>query len=337
MDQFIIALIVFLLLHFFFFTYLKVTEDPTLIQHIKASLLNFSKPVCSEKSSSAAHNTDDDRDQMSAKISREIDDTLSLENIHTPTEEGEIEPEGIKEVNGDMREEYKGSPADCTSNGCEHNHQAEDSFMLEGLNGGSQVQSWHFMDHEFSNGVRDSMNSSDCVSEAFADQEKVVPSFKGKNISHLKELQEGNYTKFGYLDIGPDDDLHYKKTLYVILRSSSQLIENSCFGIGDKKSSFVSWKKGTVGSYKPRIHQNMLKKILFAGPFMYDGRSLRSGKENGGRNCLDKLEGRETCKWHFKSDKQKENEKFLLLRAMVPSISEVIKLSSLEIMLILTF
>ncbi|KAJ6679674.1 TRANSCRIPTION FACTOR TT8 [Salix purpurea] len=39
-----------------------VTEDPSLIQHIKASLLDFSKPVCSEKSSSAAHNKDDDKD-----------------------------------------------------------------------------------------------------------------------------------------------------------------------------------------------------------------------------------------------------------------------------------
>jgi hypothetical protein len=79
----------------------------------------------------------------------------------------------------------------------------------------------------------------------------------------------------------------------------------------------------------------MLKKILFAVPLIYGGHSLRFDKENGGTDCLKKLEGCETCKEHYKSDKQRVNDKFIVLRSMVPSISEVIKLPLLEIFVII--
>ncbi|CAK7348889.1 unnamed protein product [Dovyalis caffra] len=310
-----------------------VTEDPSLIQHIKASLLDFSKPVCSEKSSSVAHNENDDKDPMLTKISHEIVDSLALENFDTPTADIEFEQEGINNLDGNVHEEFNRNSPDDSSDGYENNHQTEESFMLEGLNeGASQVQSWHFMDDEFSNDVRDSMNSSDCISEAFVKQGKVLPSSKGKNVTHLqlKVLQEGNHTKLSSLDLGADDDLQYRKTVCVILKSSSQLIDNPCFHSGDSKSSFVSWKKGAVDGHKPRVQQNMLKKICFAVPLMYGGHSLRPDKENLGKDCLKKLEGCETCKWHFKSDKQKEKEKFLLLKSMVPSIHEIDKASILS-------
>ncbi|KAL5572850.1 hypothetical protein UlMin_022447 [Ulmus minor] len=71
-----------------------VPEDSSLLQHIKVSLLDISKPVCSEKSSTVRHRMDDDREKV--------------------------------------------------------------------------LQSWHFMD----DGVQDSMHSSDCISQAFVNQEK---------------------------------------------------------------------------------------------------------------------------------------------------------------------
>ncbi|KAI4338408.1 hypothetical protein MLD38_023472 [Melastoma candidum] len=57
---------------------------------------------------------------------------------------------------------------------CDHNHQTEDSFMVDHTNGGaaSQVQSWHFVDDDFSNGFQGSINSSDCISQAIANHEK---------------------------------------------------------------------------------------------------------------------------------------------------------------------
>ncbi|XP_011023340.1 PREDICTED: transcription factor EGL1-like isoform X2 [Populus euphratica] len=310
-----------------------VTEDPSLVQHIKASLLDFSKPVCSEKSSSAAHNGDDDEDPMSTKINHEIVDSLSLENLCTPTDDIELEQEGINDLHGSVHEEFKrNSPDDC-SDGCEYNHQTEESFMLEGLNGGvSQVQSWHFMDDEFSDDVLDSMNSSECISEAVVKQGKAVLSSKGKNVTLLQSqvFQEGNHTKLSSFDLGADDDLHYRRTVCVILKSSSQSIENPCFRSGDHKSSFFSWKKRAVDGLMPRVQQNMLKKILFAVPLIYGSRSLRFDKENGGTDCLKKLEGCETCKEHYKSDKQRVNDKFIVLRSMVPSISEIGKESILS-------
>ncbi|KAJ6334865.1 hypothetical protein OIU78_011670 [Salix suchowensis] len=275
-----------------------VTEDPSLIQHIKASLLDFSKPVCSEKSSSSAHNGDDDKDPMSTKISHEIVDSFALENMYTPTEDIELEQEGINDLHGILREDFKRSFPDDCSDGCEYNHQTDDSFMLEGLNGGvSQVQSWHFMDDELSDDARDSMNSSECISEAVVKQGQAVLSSKGKNVTrlHLQALQEENHTKLSSFDLGADDDLHYRRTICVILKSSSQSIDNLCFRSGDYKSSFSSWKRGAVDGLKSRAQQNMLKKVLFAVPLIYGGHSLRSNKENG-TDCLKKLESCETCK-----------------------------------------
>ncbi|KAJ6940363.1 transcription factor EGL1-like isoform X2 [Populus alba x Populus x berolinensis] len=309
-----------------------VTEDPSLIQHIKASLLDFSKPDCSEKSPSAAHNGDDDEDPMSTKISHEIVDSLALENLYTPTDDIELEQEGINDLHGNLREEFKrNSPDDC-SDGCEYNHQTEDS-MHEGLNGGvSQVQSWHFMDDEFSDDVLDSMNSSECISEGVVKQGKAVLSSKEKNVTRLQSqvFQEGNHTKLSSFDLGGDDDLHYRRTMWVILKSSSQSIENPCFQSGDHKSSFFSWKKRAVNGLMPRVQQNMLKKILFSVPLIYGGHSHRFEKENGGTDCLKKLEGCEPCKEHYKSDKQRVKDKFIALRSMVPFISEIDKESILS-------
>jgi hypothetical protein len=70
---------------------------------------------------------------------------------------------------------------------------------------------------------------------------------------------------------------------------------------------------------------------------MHGGHSIRSDKENAGKDCLKNLEGCETCKLHFESEKQKENEKYLALESIVASINEVITLPLLEIMLLWRF
>ncbi|XP_062156746.1 transcription factor EGL1 isoform X2 [Alnus glutinosa] len=308
-----------------------VSEDPSLLQHIKASLLELSKPVCSDKSSSAPHKADDDRDPMCAKVNLEIMNTLPLENIYSSTEDIKFDQEGIGELGGQIHEEINMDSPDECSNGCEHNYQTEDSFMLEGVNGvASQVQSWHFMDDDLSNGVQDSMNSSDCISEAFVNQQKAisVPARGNVNRSHLQELQNSNHAKLSSLDLESDDDLHYRRIISAILGSSPQLIENPC--LRDRKSSFLSWKNVAINdAHRPHVQQRMLKKILFTVPLMYGGCSLRSPKENGGKDWVRKLKSDDICIGHI-SDNRRENENFLVLRSMVPSISEIDKASVLS-------
>nr|WOB19176.1 bHLH33 [Rosa hybrid cultivar] len=302
-----------------------VAEDPSLLQHIKASLLDFSKPDCSEKASSAPHKADEDSDQILANIvGHEIVDTLGLENLYSPSQELKFDQSGINGLHGHDEEFSMGSADEC-SRGCEHNHQTEDSFMLEAVNGGaSQVQSWHFMDDDFSNGFQDSMNSSDCISEAFVNQGKAHSSTRPeyKNHSHLKELQNFNDTKFSSLDLGPaDDHLHYKRTLSAILGNSMRIIENPYFCSGGGKSGFVQWKKGVVYKCSPKAQQKLLKKILFTVPLMMSGGSPSPQKETTTNSKSESDDMHE---------KMRENEKLLVLRSMVPSMTEIDRASILD-------
>lgn len=147
----------------------------------------------------------------------------------------------------------------------------------------------------------------------------------------LKELQEGNHMKLSSLDIGIDDDAYYRKTLSAIFGSSNRLTENPCFLSVEHKSSFVSWKKGaTVTKHRPGIQQNLLKKILFSVPLMYGGCTNRSPKEICRKYCPLTMESDNFCEEHISLHKRTENEKFMVLRSMVPYISEVDKASILN-------
>ncbi|XP_057980949.1 transcription factor EGL1-like isoform X2 [Malania oleifera] len=295
----------------------RVLEDPTLIQHIKTCLLELSKPICFEKTCSGPCNTDDDKDPMYANINHETASIMVLGNFYSPEEEIEFDQDRINELHGNIHEPNMGSPNEC-SNGCEQNNVTEDSFMLEGINGGaSQVQSWHFMDDDFSNGAQDSINSSDCISQAFVNQENGIssPKVEKQNSLQLKDLQECNHTKLNSLDLGTNDDLHYRRTLSTILKSSNGLIEHPCFCTSYCKSCFVSWKKGgTIDGHRPHVGQTVLKKILFSVPRMHRDGSPCSQKETGGKDFL--------C--------GNENDKFLVLKSMVPSVSKIDKASILH-------
>ncbi|XP_022757344.1 transcription factor EGL1-like [Durio zibethinus] len=295
-----------------------VPEDPNLLQHIKASLLDFSKPVCSEKSSSAPHNADDDdRDPACAKVDHKIVDLLDLDNLYSPTEEIKFDEEKFNELHENINEDFNiGSPDEC-SNGCEQNHQMEDSFMLEDVNGvASQVQSWHFMDEDFGILEKDAISS---------------PQRGSVSHSHFKELQDGNHTKLSSLDLEVGDDLHYKRTLSAILGTSNWLIKSQGFCTCGYKSNFISWKKGGMANFhRPRVYQNIFKKILFEVPLMHGCSSLMSQKENGGKHCLGKLKKDDDNRGSGLLEKRREEEKFLVLRSMVPSISEIDKASILK-------
>ncbi|XP_062090334.1 transcription factor EGL1 [Humulus lupulus] len=244
-----------------------VAEDHNLLQHIKASLLDLSKPACSEKSSRRCQRTDDgggggnDKDPMYAKVEHEILHSFDLDNQFSSSED-------------DNRSDQR-DPNELSGN---HDHQPK------GLNGeASQVQSLHFMDDDFSNCVQGTMNSGDYISGAFVKQEMALPSsprHENRKHSHLKETQKYNHTKLrGLDDMGAAEDLHYKRIVSDILQGPSKVIEHLCFGNYDRKSSFAAWKRGHDNDYRPMLRQEMLKKILFTVPFMFNDSSINSNED----------------------------------------------------------
>lgn len=286
-------------------------EDPGFVQHIRTSFLETPYPIVSSKSIGAG-NVRNDKDFSCAAV-----DPQMLESTMVPV------------VGCEVLE--MASPS--SSNGIEPNQPAEDSFMVEGVNGvASQVQSWQFLDDEFSNCVHHSMNSSDCISQTFVDPGKVVSAPIDDNaIDHcLQEVQECNHTEFTSLDPG-SKDLHYQTVLSAVLKTSHQLILGPHYHTYNRESSFVSWKKGGMMSgliQRDLVAQKLLKKILFEVPRMNNNRLVESPEDNGIKDSLWRPEADEFASSHALSEKlrrDKLNERFIMLKSIVPSISKVVK------------
>lgn len=252
------------------------------------------------------------------KVDDNTRNNLVLENLFSSTERIDFHQERQAEPHGDLQMEFTADSPDECSNGCEHNQETENSFMVEAVNGGgaSQVQSWHFFEDDFSNGFQCSMNSSDCISEAVVNPENKNPE-NSKSL-HLKELQECNHSKLSSLDLGPDDDVsHYKRTISTIMRNSHPLSDaqflRRCSGC---KSSFVSWKMSD-GHGHLQEQQRLLKRILCMVPLKDEHSLTKNPQEQGAKSCV--------------LAKNDENEKFLLLRSMVPAINEVVSFMTKEL------
>ncbi|KAJ0049150.1 hypothetical protein Pint_15157 [Pistacia integerrima] len=294
----------------------RVLEDPGFIQHIRTSFLETPYPIVSSKSTGAG-NVRSDKDFACAVV-----DPQMLESTMVPV------------VGCEVLE--MASPS--SSNGIEPNQPAEDSFMVEGINGvASQVQSWQFLDDEFSNCVHHSMNSSDCISQTFVDPGKVVSAPVDDNtIDHcLQEGQECNHTKLTSLVPG-SKDLHYQTVLSAVLKTSHQLILGPQYHNCNHESSFVSWKKGGMMNgliQRDVVPQKLLKKILFEVPRMNNNRLVESPEDNGIKDSLWRPEADEFASSHALSEKlrrDKLNERFIILKSIVPSISKFDKVSILD-------
>ncbi|KAI4371549.1 hypothetical protein MLD38_019771 [Melastoma candidum] len=293
-----------------------VPEDPGLLQHIKLSLLDFSKAPCFEESSQ--NKEDDYEDPICMKADMNMVDTLVLNNLHLPSEKVGSDHEGrscLDEKDSDMD-----SPDDC-SNGCDHNHQTEDSFMADHPNGegASQVQSWHLADDDFSNGFQASIHSSDCISEAIANHNKASLSPKHDNANHLrlKQFEECNNSKLICLDHGGDDFSHYKRTISSILKNSSETPDSLCMCCCSRKSCFVSWRVLEV--HRPLAQQELLKKALFKIPMFHTASLMALQQEKQlSRNMIDS----NCSKGNDSPSKKVEQDKFLVLGSMIPSSIE---------------
>ncbi|KAJ4954330.1 hypothetical protein NE237_011113 [Protea cynaroides] len=339
-----------------------VSEDPRLIEQFKTCCLEYPRPNCIEQSASSQQNVDNEEHPVLANDGREKIDTMALdpatefetkqENeshgllpLYIPQEEIKLHHNGIEELRANFCEELEaGSPHD-SSNGCGAQQHTEDSFMLEGINGGaSQVQTWQFLDDEFSNRMLGSMNSSDSTSLTLENPQIVVSSPKGEKINNiLQELQECNDTKLSSLVLRTDD-LHYLRSLSAIFKKSHSLIAAPCFSSGnhkscapcfcsgDHKSSFTTWTEGLVDPLKTQTAtpQKILKKILFEVAWMHRGNLIKSTAQRAGKSGLWKPEGDDVGANYVLSEKrEKLNENFHILKSLVASVGKVDKVSIL--------
>ena len=289
---------------------MKVSEDLGLIQQIRTSFLDI-LDVNVPNNSGAALNTRNEEDAACAAFDH------NAYNVKPTPEVGYAV--------------ITTSSPNSSSNALQANQLPDEILMIERINGGtSHVQSWQVMDDELSNGVHNSMNSSDCISQTLTSPEKIASLPKGENLTDnsAKDLQKCNNSKMTIVD-PRSDDWHYQMVLSTLLKSSDQLIMGMHFQNFHQESSFVRWKKGEpMSSQRPRTGtpQNLLKKVLFEVPRMHLDGLLESQEENDYKEGM-RPEADEIGMNHVLSERRRRaklNERFLTLRSMVPSITKVI-------------
>lgn len=293
------------------FLFLKVLEDYALIQHIKMSISDISDPIASKKSDCRARNTRNDQGFVCDVVDHALLNTNSIPVV----------------VRGELN---MASPSN-SSNGLEPDQPANDSLMVERINGAaSQVQSWQIVDDELSNCVHQSMDSSDCISQTLVNAEKVGSGPKHETLEDhpLQYLLEYNHMKISSLD-PQSEDLHYQGVLSTLLKSSHQLILGPHFQKFRQESSFVSWKKGAlVKKLKTSggTPQKLLKKVLFEVPRMHLNCVIDSPEDDSIGNEVWRPEADEIGVNHAISEgrrRERLNENFSILKTMVPSLSKV--------------
>lgn len=291
---------------------IKVSEDRNLIQHIKTNFLDNPNAVISKIPNYVSNNPRNDKDFMCANPVKDI-----LEADFSPL----IECENVQV-----------SSPKSSSNGFESNQPGEESFMIEAINGeASQVQSWQFMDDEISNCIHNSMNSSDCISQTYANPKRMVPPLYDEKVNNnfLHDLHECNQKKLDSFDF-KSDDVHYQNVLSTLLKSSHQLILGPHCRKNNMESSFVNWKKErSVVFQKPRCatSQRVLKKVLFEVTKMHGDLIPESSKENGKKESIWRPEADEIDRNHVMAERkrrEKLHERFTLLGSLVPSSGKVI-------------
>nr|QTO65822.1 GLABRA3-like protein [Aristolochia lindneri] len=306
------------------------SEDPVLIQQTTTAFLEFPK-IGYERSPSSTRNLDKQGDHIIAEVDHgklnvipgceEFKDIPSTFSYQSRPKEVDLNP--IKEIEND---ELKAGSSDDISTECGANPDTEDSFMADGVNGFSQVQSWKYMDDDFSN-----INSSDCISQSFVAVEKAASCEKSNAL--LQELQECNHAKLSLLDLETNDS-HYSRTLATILRKSQHLVDKPALLNVSSSSCFQSWRKdlrGPVLQSCKNTSQNILKKVLLEITWMHGGSPVAQ-HENGTTRRSGNTDAIGSCGNHVMSERkrrEKLNEKFLVLQSLIPSISKIDKASIL--------
>ncbi|KAL8158984.1 hypothetical protein V2J09_000521 [Rumex salicifolius] len=273
-----------------------VLEDHSLILSMEASLLDSGCPALSQLPISVIPNNFD----------------TFLDNALTPFAQG-----------AEFR--LLESPPDCSFGLMLPEDEAE--FMTEDV------------DDELSHCLYTYMTSNDCISQNHAYPEDPISVSRTED-EGLIHSQEHDKTEGSCLmKMEPDiqghsiDDVHYKNILGSIFKTKCELIWEPPLHHRNKRSCFVSWKRGGLGSYQNLRYgstQKILKKILF-GFARTRGASSSEQKADDDR------------KWSPESDnlvtnnvlaerKRREcmNNRFCTLKSLIPSIDKDDKVSILD-------
>ncbi|THU67246.1 hypothetical protein C4D60_Mb05t22630 [Musa balbisiana] len=331
----------------------QILEDPAIIEKITSFPWELPNPICSEQSISGRRMAETDEDHLCPNLDNNIDDCIDLEDqnlivdpqtqldngpthipfhSHAPIEQTEPVRCRVEELHTSIREELiVGSSDGSLNDGCP-TQKVEDVFGVDGLNDISQTQSRQFIDDEFSNVLHGYLDSDAHEPMSFVNARRVVSGTEGgrKNNQILDGVQQRSLSRMVPLDLDGDDS-HSAKTVAVILQNSKYVKPVSSCPKISHKSSFAIWRID-MNPPKPftSMSQKLLKKLLVDITWLHDGR-LQSHQENGRQEKTCKPEGESGVR-HVLSERrrrEKLNEKFLVLRSLIPSISKVDKASVL--------
>ncbi|RWV87693.1 hypothetical protein GW17_00050286 [Ensete ventricosum] len=277
------------------------------------------KPVGSEKSVSSPQMDENDEDILCPNLDNDMDSSMALEEHDLRSDRqaaSENDPthlafglrsyaaaaEHAQPIQDKVEEPETVSPDDSSKVYC-LTRPREDSFGTDGLNGISRTR----------NPRLGALNWNEYLPMPFVGAQRVVTSAKKEIISNqmLDGIEEGNYGTHNSLELDGDGS-HYAKTIAVILRNSKPV---SCFLTISCESSFVVWRRG-LSTPKPftGTPQTLLKKILSdRRRWLHGGHVEKAWRPDGETGGSDLLSERR---------REKLNEKFVVLRSLIPSISK---------------
>lgn len=233
-------------------------------------------------------------------------------------------------IPSNINDELKREPSGDSSNEFDQNHDMEDSFMVDDLSSTSQT---HYINDEFSDGLHGSVNSSNCTSESVLNPERVVispSSWAQTSKLPLQDLQECNHPKLSLLDLETQDS-HYAKILADVFQNSQRSAAKPYFRNDSCHSNFMAWREGwDTRQLQIITKQKMLKKVLFDSPWMHGRYLLNQGAVASKERVWKTEESGIGVNYALPERRDKVNEKFLVLRSMVPIINKVHELHLLD-------
>lgn len=307
-------------------------EDLNLIQHVKTTLMDVVKHICSEKHSYTFYDADYDdycTDRKATENVHEIVDTITSSRLYPSGEDIKSDKDKQNESHPNVLEDITaGSPDDCSNDCCYH---AEESIMPGTA---SPFQNWHLIDDDISQSLQDSTTFHECLYQNFDSQEEPNLPSDGENVGtlYLETFQDWGPSKI-------ISDTH-DGPLSVIQENTNHFITDQNNTVCGQRSSFLNWsywrKDFMVHGSTTQASQKTLKTILFKVPLMHAHSTSESLNKEG--SSVDPLKPQACHSYisHSTSeeradngmlcalDRQTDSGQNLVLKSMLPSVAKVL-------------